>query len=266
MLRYHLLLLFLGIYTSQFSVAVDMVVKPDNDQLRYVGRFTDDYRFSWTGSMIEVDFTGSSVSASFGSANTKNPVAMTAILNGKEQVLFITPGEKNYPIAKGLSPKKHHLVLFRRSEASFGVLKFNGLTFSKGTQLFKPSAPKRKIHGIGDSITCGYGNEAASLEEGNTVENENGYMSYAAIAARDLEADIMMTSWSGKGMSRNGTDKSDQETTLPKLFDYTLPQYKKELYKHVDYTPDVFVINLGTNDLRKQNRSTPGSLKSQAMI
>ena len=251
-----LLLLFslAAVCLSQNDLSAEITIQPDNKNLRYIGRFTEDYRFAWTGSSIEVEFKGSSISASFKTFNTKKPIAMTAVIDGNEQVIFIKPGQVDYPLAKGMKPGKHRLLLFRRSEANFGILQFKGLKLPQGSTLTQPQSRQRKIHVIGDSITCGYGNEAATLKEGNTVENENGYMSFAAISARRLDADLMMTCWSGKGISRNGRDSNDLSTTIPNLFDYTLPAQKKVVYQHKNFIPDLFVINLGTNDLRKQNR------------
>ena len=239
---------------GQSHLSAEMIINPDDKNLRYIGRFTEDYRFAWTGCAIEAEFTGSQVTASFKTINTKKTIAMTAVLDGEEQVIYIKPGQEDYLLGSGLKEGKHRLLLFRRSEASFGVLQFKGLKLSEGSKLTAPHLRTRKIHVIGDSITCGYGNEAATLQEGNTVENENGYMSYAAITARRFDADIVMTCWSGKGMSRNGPGNTDHSTTIPKLFDYILPKQKKEIYQHKNFIPDVFVINLGTNDLRKQGR------------
>ena len=254
----HQLLLFFSlaaVFLAQNDLSAETNIQPENKNLRYIGRFTEDYRFAWTGCAIEVEFSGSAISASFKTFNTKKPIAMTAVIDGKEQVIFIKPGQEDYLLAKGLKTGNHRLLLFRRSEASFGVLQFKGLKLPQGSTLTQPQSRQRKIHVIGDSITCGYGNEAATLKEGNTVENENGYMSFAAISARRLDADLMMTCWSGKGMSRNGRDSNDITTTMPKLFDYILPQNKKEIYQHKKFIPDLFVINLGTNDLRKQSRA-----------
>jgi hypothetical protein len=45
------------------SAAHPVQVAPDHEAIRYVGRFADDYRFGWTGCLIEVDFHGSELSA-----------------------------------------------------------------------------------------------------------------------------------------------------------------------------------------------------------
>jgi hypothetical protein len=52
--------------------------------------------------------------------------------------------------------------LWRRTEANnYAPSQFFGLDFGGGTLLPMP-APAHKIEVIGDSITCGYGNEGAT--------------------------------------------------------------------------------------------------------
>ena len=252
------LILSLAFITTSNSFGAS--IKPNDKNLRYIGRFTKDYKFAWTGSSVELIFEGSSIQASFSCDKlSKGQVAMTAVLNGEEKTLFINPKQKDYLIADNLPKGKHTLTLFRRSEASYGTLQFKGFKLSGKSKIHKAVDPNRKIHAVGDSITCGYGNGTNNLQEGCTVENENGYMSYAAIAARELKADVMMTCWSGKGMTRNG--KGINPMTIPKLFDFTLPAEQEDKYDHSNYVPDVFVINLGTNDMRKTHK-TPLSKES----
>ena len=252
-MKHILSLLFIASLLSPQAFSANL--KPSDKNIRYIGRFTKDYQFAWTGSSIEIEFEASSISASFTCGKlSKGSVAMTAMLNGEEKVLFINPKEKDYLIADKLPKGKNKLTLFRRSEASYGNLQFEGFKSSGKIKLHKPQISKRRIHVIGDSITCGYGNGTLNLQEGCTVENENGYMSYAAIAARELQADIMMTCWSGKGMTRNGN--ANDPMTMPKLFDFILPKEQTGKFDHKNYIPDVFVINLGTNDMRKTH-TTP---------
>jgi len=240
-------LFFLLGFTIQ-AQSLPQIIQPNNEGLRYIGRFTDDYRCAWTGNSIEFSFTGTALNAQFSVAGKKK-IAVTAVVDGVERILYLKGEKQTYAVAEGLPKGQHKVLLFRRSEASFGVLKFEGLQLEEDAVLEATEAPKRKILVIGDSITCGFANEGKSLKEQNTAENENGYMSYAAIASRSLNADLMFTSWSGKGMYRNGNNTT--KNTLPQLFDYILPLKKEGVWDHSRYVPDVIVINLGTNDMRK---------------
>ena len=234
-----------------------LAIAPDDSSLRYTGRFSDDYQFGWTGSQIEVEFEGTSAQGNLALSDGK-AAGITVVVDGTASFLKITPDQKVYSLAEGLSPdQRHRIVIFKRSEGGLGTVQFNGFDLSEGATLFKPANLERKIMVIGDSITCGYGNEAATKEEGNTVENENGYMSYAAIAARSLNADIMMVCWSGRGFVRNFGAAGDKLKKMPELFDRTLPTHKTPVWDHSRFVPDVVVINLGTNDMNMTDDKPP---------
>jgi lysophospholipase L1-like esterase len=249
MKRLYVFVLGIGLF---LSTAAEQVA-PSHESIRYIGRFTDDYRFGWTGCMIETDFQGTEIAAKLDVV--QGPAAgITVIVDGVPRFLKVIKDRKNYVLAEGLAEgKQHRIQIFKRSEGSLGTIRFDGFRISPGGELFRPTAPVRKMLVIGDSITCGYGNEAATIDEGNTIENENGYMSYAPIAARALEADLMMFCWSGRGMYRNRQLNNDREKTIPKIFDQTLPMDESIKWDHSRFVPDVVAINLGTNDMALHN-------------
>lgn len=65
-----------------------------------------------------------------------------------------------------------------------------------------PVLSRRRMEIIGDSITCGYGNEGIPPCS-NSVAVENNYMSYGSVTARALDAVLFTEAWSGMGMVRN---------------------------------------------------------------
>ena len=70
---------------------------------------------------------------------------------------------------------------------------------------------------IGDSYTCGYGNEGKSREEHFTYETENNYATYGAITARAFNAGYVAICRSGIGMYQSyGGGKT---FTQPNLYD-----------------------------------------------
>ena len=52
---------------------------------------------------------------------------------------------------------------------------------------------------IGNSITCGYGTETTDPYEHFSYDNENHTLTYAYLAARDLDADFHVVARSGIG-------------------------------------------------------------------
>lgn len=246
-------LLIITVLSAGLLLAGESVTLSATDPaIRYTGRFSDDFRFGWTGSQIETVFTGSELSAVL-EITSGQKAGITAIVNGEEKTLVVTAGQKIYPVAAGLDPAAaHHIVLFRRSEGSTGETRFGGLIASADAKFSAPAPRSRRILVIGDSITCGYANEAAGPKEGNTVENENGYLSYAPVAARELNADLMMVCWSGRGLYRNRNAGDDKSGVLPLLFEQTLPKSADPVWDHSRFVPDVIAINLGTNDMNTE--------------
>lgn len=228
----------------------------DNPLINYCGRFTDDHQFAWTGCQIEIETDSTAICAGL-ELTGGQAAGITAVVDGQEQTLIIRSGQKDYAVAEGLSAGRHRIVLFKRNEASLGVVRFDGFRLTEGSQLFEVKKPERKILVIGDSITCAYGNEAKNPKEGNTVENQNGYMSYAAIAARELNAQLMMVCWSGRGMYRNRQIGNDTADTMPKMFTRILPFQDRPEWDSSRFIPDVVVINLGTNDSSTQGGKSP---------
>lgn len=151
----------------------------------------------------------------------------------------------NHTLIAGLSRGEHTVSLLRRSEPSFGDTSVLGLTVLGGDLLSPPKrAPQLEV--IGDSISCGYGNEAPNSEAPFSVHTENHYLSYAARLARDLGAPLSTIAWSGRGVVRNHADGPGM--LMPEMYKRTRPS-------ETDATPWSFtdeaqlvLINLGTND------------------
>ncbi|MBN2711829.1 MAG: hypothetical protein JXR97_05250 [Planctomycetes bacterium] len=225
-------------------------IKPDNKDIVYIGRFSDDYRFDWTGSAIRFKFKGTAANAELKLVRG-GAAGLQIIVDGEAtKVIIASKDQELYNLAEGLEDKEHVIEIFKRTEGYLGMFKFNGLQLSKGAKLLPEKLGEKKIMVIGDSITCGYGNEAPDVNQGNTPQNENGYMSYAPIAARELGAEVSMVCCSGRGMYRN-RDKDevkDKNGILPIIFEQTLFNDGKMKWDHKKYVPQVVVINLGTND------------------
>lgn len=167
-------------------------------------------------------------------------------MDGQKQTDLATDsGEQLYPIASGLADGEHEVFLYRRTEASFGDTNFLGVELGSGTLLAPPPAPNRRIEVIGDSITCGYGNEGPNESCNFSADTENHYLTYGAIAARNLNAELTTIAWSGKGIIYNYGD--DKNQPLPEIYDQILPYDSSSIWSFA-WQPDVVVINLGTND------------------
>lgn len=227
--------------------------------VRFVGRVdrsdAGGERFAWSGSGLVAAFEGTQVSVSLNDASENQ---FTVVIDGQLQPKLVAQaGSHDYLLADSLAPGPHVVELYRRTEASFGVTQFLGLDFgADGALLEPPAAPGRLLEIVGDSITCGYGNEGTTPSCGFSADTENHYLTYGALAARELEADVSTVAWSGKGIIYNyGEDTTDP---LPSLYGRTLPGDAASEYDFAQI-PDAVVINLGTNDF-----STDGDPTAEA--
>jgi lysophospholipase L1-like esterase len=159
------------------------------------------------------------------------------------------PEQEVYPLARNLEEGTHRVRISKRTEAQVGTASFLGFRVREGSALSLPAAPLRRLEFVGDSITCGYGNELSTDDPGSysfTSANENALLAYGGIAARALEADYVAIAASGRGLVRNYGGASG--LTAPEFYDLTAPNASWPTWDSSRYTPDVIVVNLGTND------------------
>jgi lysophospholipase L1-like esterase len=205
-------------------------------------------KFAWSGSQIIISFTASSIAVRLSANGIRFRVSVDGKLND-----FIATSASTYNLAAGLSlSQSHRVTLWRQTEASKGVAKFLGVTLPEGGSLEpSPTAAPHKIEVIGDSISTGYGNEGRTGCIGYRVSQQNHWMSYGAITARAMAADVITVAWSGKGMYRNrdGTTASTG-ITVPELYARTLPNVATSTWSFVTDIPQAVIMNLGTNDYK----------------
>ena len=215
----------------------------------YVGRFnTSDPagpKSAWSATTIKANFSGTGISANLVSTGDN---WYNVIVDGVTLAPVHLPAGTNGSItlASGLSSGNHTLAFVRRTEAWVGDVQFKGFTATGGQLLAPPAASSRRIEFVGDSITCGYGNEGPNQYQSFTTQNENAYLAYGPVTARALNADEFNICWSGKGVIRNyGGDTTD---LMPSLYARILPYDTTTLWNPSGWIPQVVVINLGTND------------------
>src|SRR6187402_2437155 len=190
--------------------------------VRFVGRVdTEDpnaARFAWSGSGLVARFSGASLAIRLGGGQE-----YTVVVDGVVGPKFVSTGGFD-SLATGLAQGVHEVEVYRRTEAHLGESSLLGLDVGSGELLAPSAPPKRRLEIIGDSITCGYGNEGADNTCGFTPGTENHYLTYGALAARALGAELSTVAWSGKGVVCNYGDAPDSCTDpLPTYYDRTLP-------------------------------------------
>ncbi len=161
--------------------------------------------------------------------------------------------EKVIEIASGLAMEEHRLTLTYCNEGELAPPVFYGLLLSaQGKMLDCPELPGRRMEFIGDSITCGYGNEDYSEDKAYPFPNvNNAYYSYARQTARLLHAQCVQVSRSGICLCYDRhTPGVAVFRHMQSLYPYTLfsLEHDGEEWDSTKYVPDVVCINLGTND------------------
>jgi lysophospholipase L1-like esterase len=217
-------------------------------EVRFVGRVDRSdpagARFAWSGTGVTARFMASSLAVKLGGGQE-----YTALLDG-ELLPKLVPGNGDTKLADNLEAGPHLIELYRRTEANQGESQFQGFVFDAAGTLLPPTlAPTRRLEVIGDSITCGFGNEGADETCGFTPQTENHYLTYGAIAARAVGAELSTIAWSGLGVVCNYGDGAQScVDPLPTYYDRTLPQRTDSRWDFANFQPQAVIINLGTND------------------
>ena len=267
---FSLSLLLAVFFTSQVSAInatlpiKGTVISPADPHIQYLGRisFTNPERPTWNfpGVQIIAAFEGTSLKMK---AKPRSGYFMAQIDQAEPfKVAFRSERDSVVTLATALPDGQHTVRLMYIIEGYEFYPEFWGFILDTGKTLVDaPALPTRKIEFIGNSITCGYGNEGLKKEEGFEYETENHYYSYASITARKLNAQHWVVARSGIGAYRNyGEAKTGSpRSCMPVQYEYVgyafdlklrdEASFLSEKWDFSRYQPDVVCINLGTNDL-----------------
>ena len=248
------LLLLAALFTSCSSQ--NQKVDADDPNIYYTGRI--DYsnpkavKFAWPGVSIKAKFEGKKCIILLNNYHQgQDPFGRdmenyyNLIVDGQLKILQTVNRDNKYAV-DALSDGVHTIELFKRTEGLVGYTEFKGFELENGKKLLPIERLSRKIEFVGNSITCGYGNEGSSQNCHFNPATENHYRAYAAIAARNLNAEHHAIAYSGKGLYRNFDNTTDE--TMPDLYDRIFPFDSTVKWNNSKWVPDVVVINLGTND------------------
>ncbi len=169
----------------------------------------------------------------------------TLYLNGERQPqrLTFSAGTAEYTIAEKLPAGSYNVKLVKQTHVAHSLSTLIDLKMC-GNFAAAPAEKERYIEFIGDSITCGYGvvgYPTNGVTYYGTSEYCDATQAYAYKAAELLGADYSMVSVSGWAVL------SGSNNCIPEIYGKTCWLRGDALYAPTR-TPDVVVVNLGTND------------------
>lgn len=245
-------------YLASCAQKKTIPILPSDPHFSYSGRIDrsnpQSYRFSYPAVTIRAKFTGNHCTLLLGneSEDASFHNCYQVIVDDQAPVaIAVANKDKKHFLSLATNRPSHTLLVFKKTESFVGEGIFEGLELDNEAKLLPvEDVPTRRIEFIGNSITCGYGNEGDSPECHFSPETENAYLSYASITARNLHSDYLFVAYSGKGLVKN-YDLGDNES-MPFLYDWIIPSKPKSTWDAQSWIPDVVVINLGTNDFAHQ--------------
>jgi hypothetical protein len=247
-MRIFLLSILAGVLFTCANPHEKTIITPDDPHIAYIGRFDLSDKtapvFMYSGCAIRTVFSGTSVELLMRDDDLRN--MFTVVLDDSLFVLTTNKAKHSYMVAKNLKDTVHKLEIIRRTEWHGGNTTFLGLKIDRNSKLHHPEMKSRIIEFIGDSYTCGYGNEGLSQTEDFAYETENNYLSFGAITARELDAEYVAVCRSGIGMVQgNG---GNRDFIMPALYDEVIAESDLK-WDYSSISPHLVVIDLIANDL-----------------
>lgn len=214
-------------------------VAPDNINIRYIGRWSGDsesFESGWVRPYIKLKFTGNNLKMDLLEATNLQVVIDGQQVYGNFGSEFSTVNGQ-ITIASGLSDGVHEaristIDLYKR-------IKYSGFWVDEDATLSQPTTYETHIEFIGDSITSA--NDGYAWTAGEALQVEHTRISWPGISLTD-----------GRGYTGfypyYGMESAYDFVTLPGSQSTTAGIGTLWDFDRSQYTPDIFVINLGTND------------------
>lgn len=243
-----LTLCFAVCLATQLLAGNARIVPASDARFRYEGRF--DFARSnapvviWQASRISLDFSGNTVGLLFDNASGQN--FFNAQVDAANTVISMPERLHPAPVAlSGLGDGRHHLMLFKRSEASAGTVQFCGVELSSNASVWlpQPARYKLRMEFIGDSITVGACNEDGAQDQWTNRLTHNAAFSYATLTADVFAADYLNIAVSGMGVATGWTAMKAGE-----VWDRIYPNPASSRADLTQWKPQIVFVNLGEND------------------
>ena len=231
-------------------------------QVRILGRHSgaDPLTLFWSGSGVELDYTGSELWAEFYVSYQEMEPWVTVEVDGAFLTrLPLNPGQNRLCLLRGVAAgKARHIRLLKETQAMSAdarhLLQITALQWRDGEFLPLP-APCYRLEFVGDSITSGEGAIGSPETENWNSSIFSVQQHYARETADALGAEFRLISQSGWGVL-SGWD-NDLRHNLPEYYTRVCgvmrgpeqaAQGAQREQPFAEWQPDAVIVNLGTND------------------
>jgi lysophospholipase L1-like esterase len=249
-----ILILSVTLFISGCQVKTPQKYNASNNLLTYSGRIdkisSDEVILIGSASSVSMKFTGDTC-VIYLKNNTPNGLQnyISIELDGEDLGRTKLTGDSMIamPVDISFQRDQHKLSIYKSTEAANGNVIFGGVLCQQLIeQQFKPD---KSIEFIGNSITCGMGNDTMDIpcHTDQWYDQHNAYWAYGPIVARTLKLNCMLSSVSGIGIYRNWNVENGP--TMPMVYEnrYLNTDATKK-WDFSSFTPDIVSIALGTND------------------
>ncbi len=238
----------------------------DEQHVKMLGRTHSEDGILWlalSASGVEFTMTGTSASVTLAGdssiSSEENRARFAAYVDGKRVAdEMVTETEQTVEIFTSETEKEVTVTLLKLSEAAQSTVGIKSINVTSVGDIAPTAEKELKIEFIGDSITCGYGVDDEDRNHHFSTATEDATKAYAYKTAQLLGADYSLVSYSGHGIVSGYTTKGKKVTAqqVPNMYEQfarSYASYNGFCVSSVDwdfskFTPDVVVINLGTND------------------
>lgn len=232
-------------------------------QVRILGRTTgtETVNLFWTGSGIELEFTGSELWLFLNADYNEFEPWICVELNGARIIRMpVNKGKSEVCLFRGMTVGKvKHVRILKEVQAMHQdpghLLQITGVGYIDGTFLSLPE-PKLRLEFVGDSITSGEGTMGAVGEEDWISAFFTAENTYPRMVADAFKAEYRVVSQSGWGIV-TGWD-GNEYNKIPPFYTQVCGLLEGERnaslgalaeYDFTAWQPDAVIINLGTNDV-----------------
>ena len=216
------------------------------DNVRYLGYSCSSVEFNFHGKYAEIELIPEPLSSE------ENEYSYYSVTVNSEDVFKGLLTEKTVFTAVDTDTAEDiNIKITKLSEGCFGAVGVGYIKTIADGEIFPAEPAQKRIEFIGDSLTCGYGVNAANATERFSTSTEDGLAAYAAITAERLGMDYNIIGMNGIGVISRYTPRGEKKTEgflMPELYRYTDGFRSNEIWDNNNFVPDICVIALGAND------------------